>query len=143
MDYEIMHNITRADLAIRVKGESPEEVFIRAGKALISEMVDDISLIAPAIKIDGEFRATEIDMLYAEFLNEILFYKDSRSLLLLPINVSITSESETYLCRYTMAGETINRDRHKFKVDIKAVTLHGLRLAREGDIYVAETVFDV
>ena len=143
MDYEIIHNITRADLAIRVKGRSPEEVFIRAGKALISEMVDDISMIGPSIKIAGELRTTDMDMLYIEFLNEILFYKDSRSLLLIPLTVDITYDSETYLCLYTLAGETINRDKHKFKVDVKAITLHGLRFAREGGIYVAETVFDV
>ena len=143
MDYELIHDITRADIAVRVKGLSPDDLFVRAGRALISEMTEDISSINRDVYIDGELRTTELDMLFIEFLNEIVFYKDSRSLLLLPETVHITCDSGTYLCRYSLSGEKINRDKHEFRVDIKAVTLHGLRLYREGDSYIAETVFDV
>ena len=143
MEYEHIQNITHADVAVRVRGSTPEELFIKAGRALMSEMLDDISSIRPGTRITGEIRTTDFEMLYFEFLNDLLFYKDSRGLLLLPENISITRDSETYLCRYTLSGETIARKRHSFKVDIKAVTLHGLRLFREDDKYVAETVFDV
>lgn len=143
MDYEIINDITRSDIAIRVKGKSPEETFIKAGKALISELIADISLIQPVTKITGELRTTNIEMLYFEFLNEIIFYKDSKNLLLIPDALNITYDSGTYLCTYSLSGEKINREKHQFKVDIKAVTLHGLKLLREGDTYIAESVFDV
>jgi len=143
MDYEHIHHITSADVAIRVKALSAEELFIKAGRALMSEILDDISTLKPVIYVKGEIRACELEMLYFEFLNEFLFYKDARSLLLLPESLNITHDSETYLCTYMLSGENIDRDRHTFKVDIKAVTLHCLRLVQEGNEFIAETVFDV
>lgn len=143
MEYELINNITHADVAVRVRGNSPEEIFIKAGRALLSVMTEDLSAISPETTISGELRTAEIDMLYVSFLNEIIFYKDARSLLLIPQNVHISYDSETYLCTYTLSGEKINRAKHKFKVDVKAVTLHGLKLYRKGDTYIVDTVFDV
>lgn len=143
MDYEIIHDMTSADLAVRIKGATPSELFVNAGKTLMSELMEEITMINRKVRIAGEIRNTELDMLYFEFLNEFLFYKDSQDLLLLPETVQVTKESGTYLCRYTLAGETIDREKHKFRVDIKAVTLHGLKVYEHHGTFIAITVFDV
>jgi SHS2 domain-containing protein len=143
MDYEIIHDMTSADLAVRIKGATPSELFVNAGNTLMSELTDDISMISRRVRVNGEIRNNELDMLYFEFLNEFLFYKDSQSLLLLPESVEVTNESGTYICRYTLAGEIIDRARHNFRVDIKAVTLHGLKVYEHHGTFTAITVFDV
>lgn len=143
MDYEIIHDITSADLAVRIKGASPSELFINAGNTLMSELVEDIATISREDYITGTLRNPELDMLYFEFLNEFLFYKDSRSLLLLPESVEVSMGPGTYICRYTLAGEKIDRTRHNFRVDIKAVTLHGLKVYEHHGTFIALTVFDV
>lgn len=143
MDYEIIHDITSADLAVRIKGTSPSELFINAGNTLMSELVEDIATISREDYITGTLSNPELDMLYFEFLNEFLFYKDSRSLLLLPESVEVSMEPGTYICRYTLAGEKIDRTRHNFRVDIKAVTLHGLKVYEHHGTFIALTVFDV
>lgn len=143
MDYEIIHDMTSADLAVRIKGGTAAELFVNAGNTLMSELAEDIAVINREVKITGEIRNSELDMLYFEYLNEFLFYKDSRNLLLLPESVEVTKESGTYTCRYTLAGEAIDRERHKFRVDIKAVTLHGLKIYEHHGTFIAVTVFDV
>ncbi|HPS56650.1 MAG TPA: archease [Spirochaetota bacterium] len=143
MDYEIIHDMTSADLAVRIKGGTAADLFVNAGNTLMSELAEDISVINRVERITGEIRNSELDMLYFEYLNEFLFYKDSQSLLLLPESVEVTKESGTYTCRYTLAGETIDRERHKFRVDIKAVTLHGLKVYEHHGTFIAVTVFDV
>lgn len=143
MDYEIIHDMTSADLAVRIKGATLTELFVNAGNTLMSELTEDISMISRKVRVTGEIRNNDLDMLYFEFLNEFLFYKDSQDLLLLPETVQVTKESGTYLCSFTLAGEPIDRTRHRFKVDIKAVTLHGLKVFEHYGTFIAVTVFDV
>ncbi|HQO40296.1 MAG TPA: archease [Spirochaetota bacterium] len=143
MDYEVIHDITSADIAVRIKGDTLAGLFVNAGNTLMSELMDDITMINREVRVTGELRNDELDMLYFEFLNEFIFYKDSQDLLLLPETVEVTKKSGTNICRYTLAGEQIDRERHTFRVDIKAVTLHGLKVYERNGNFIAVTVFDV
>lgn len=143
MDYEIIEEITHADIAVRVKGTSLDELFVKSGRALISEMVENPGDISPLIIKEGNLSGNNIELIYFEFLNEILFFKDAESLLLLPEFVKIYDDTVNLKCDYKLWGEKIIREKHIFKVDVKAVTMHGLRIYKENDLFVAETVFDV
>ncbi len=143
MNYELIENITSADIAVRVKAPSQSLLFKYGAEALMSEMIEDISSINLIVSKEGEFEGTELSLLYFEFLNEFLFFKDAENLLLIPCSVEIISSEDLYKCNYILKGEKINRDIHKFRVDIKAVTLHALKIYKENEIYIAESVFDV
>ena len=143
MDYELIEDITHADVAVRIKAVSYDELFVKSGRALMSEMVENPGDISPLILKEGVFSGDNIELLFFEFLNEILFFKDAESLLLLPEKISVTENDDVYKCSFRLAGEKIIRDKHIFRVDVKAVTMHGLRIYKENDLYVAETVFDV
>ncbi|PKL17129.1 MAG: hypothetical protein CVV49_12635, partial [Spirochaetae bacterium HGW-Spirochaetae-5] len=71
------------------------------------------------------------------------FFKDAENLLLLPDEIAVSCAEGLYTCSFTLTGEKINRDVHRFRVDIKAVTLHALSLYKENGIFIAESVFDV
>jgi len=143
MSYELIKNVTSADIAIRVKAPSHGLLFIYGAEALMSEMVEDISLIRKIITKEGSLEGTDLQLLYFEFLNEFLFFKDAENLLLLPHMVEVSFNGESYSCSYAIKGEKINRETHKFKVDIKAVTLHRLKIYKSEGIFIAESVFDV
>ena len=143
MDYELIEDITFADVAVRVKGDTPEEVFIKGGNALLSEMVENYGDISPVIKRNGEIQGETLELLYFEFLNEILFFKDAEGLLLLPEKIRVTGGPGEYRCCFTLAGEKIERERHRFRVDVKGVIMHGLKIYSKDGIFIAESVFDV
>lgn len=143
MDYELVENITSADVAIRVRAESLNQLFISGAKALMSEMVDDISSIRSTASRDGILEGKDLSILYFEFLNEFLFFRDAESLLLVPVEVEISEAGGLFSCRYRLAGEKINREIHKFKVEVKAVTLHNLKIYESDGLFIAESVFDV
>jgi SHS2 domain-containing protein len=143
MDYEIIEDMTHADVAVRIRGVSYSELFVKSGIALISEMLENPDEISSLIVKEGVISGDNIELLFFEFLNEILFFKDAESLLLLPETVSVIYEKGLYKCSFSLAGEKMIRDKHVFKVDIKAVTMHGLRIYKEDEIYIVETVFDV
>ncbi len=143
MNYELIDNITSADLAVRVKAPTYSLLFKYAAEALMSEIVEDISTIESIIPIDGVLTGDDISLLYFDFLNEILYLKDAENLLLLPSSVEVSSTGDFYSCAYTLKGQKISRDVHSFKTDIKAVTLHGLKIYSDNGLIIAESVFDV
>ncbi len=142
MNYELIENITSADIAIRVKAPSLGLLFNYAVAALMSEMLEDINSIKPEIIKNGSLSGEDLPLLYFEFLNEFIFFKDAENLLLLPVNIEVSCTEGLYTFSYILAGEKIDKTLHKFRVDIKAVTLHELKLYETGGIFIAETVFD-
>jgi len=143
MNYELIHNITAADIAVRVKAPTRSLLFKYGAEALMSEMVEDITSIRTVISKSGSIEGEDLTLLYFEFLNEFLFFKDAENLLLVPSEIEVSSTGDLYSCRYLLKGEKINREIHKFKVDIKAVTLHGLQLYEKDGLFITEAVFDV
>jgi SHS2 domain-containing protein len=132
MDYEIIEDITLADIAIKVRGYSLEEIFIKGGNALVSLMAQDPSSIEKTEIIHGEITSHELEILYFDFLNEILYYKDAKRLILMPQSVEMTIDDDLFRCKYNLCGDKISQ-KYTFNIDIKAITLHGLKIYKEGD----------
>ena len=143
MDYEILDNITSADIALSVKGESLSDIFIQAGNALVAEMTDYPGRIRDIESRCSIVSNPDLELLLFNFLNEILFYKDSEGLILKPVHIKIEFKGTEYLCSYELCGEKIKKSKCGFRVDIKGVALHRLEIIRSGDSYSAVIVFDV
>lgn len=143
MDYEILENITTADIAFRVRASSVSELFMKGAGALLSEMITDISSIKKSVSRNGLLEGNDLSILYFEFLNELIFFRDAESLLLVPVEVNVSETEGTFFCSYTFYGEKINRQVHEFKVEVKAVTLHNLKVYESNGLFIAETVLDV
>lgn len=143
MNYELIDNITAADIAVRVKAPTLELLFRYGAEALMSEMMENVSSIHHTLSKKGEIEGQDLPLLFFEFLNEFLFLKDSESTLFMPDKIEITESEGNYKCCYSLTGEKIDRENHRFRVDIKAVTLHALRIYKERELFVAESVFDV
>ena len=142
MDYEILHNITSADIAVSVTGDNLNDIFIKGGIALVSEMTDDPGKIMEKERRSGSLSHNELELLFFEFLNEILFYKDAEGLILKPINVEIETEGDKFICRFLFSGEKIEESICGFRVDIKGVSLHHLKIEKRDGFFRGIAVFD-
>ncbi len=142
MDYEILENITSADIAVAVTGENLNELFMKGGMALVSEMTDDPGKIIEKETRIGALSHHELELLFFQFLNEILFYKDAEGVILKPVNVKIESSGGEYTCTYIFAGEVINESLCGFRVDIKGVSLHHLKIEKWDGVFRGVAVFD-
>jgi SHS2 domain-containing protein len=143
MDYELIENITHADVAVRVKGSSYDEIFVKGANALMREMVENPGDIERVVVKEGAISGENPELIYFEFLNEILFFKDAEGILLLPESVELKETAEGFTCSFRLSGEKIIRGKHLFRVDVKAVTMHGLKIYVDNGVYTAESVFDV
>jgi SHS2 domain-containing protein len=141
MPFEYRGDIAHSDVAFDAWGETIEEVFQEAAKATLKVMVEDISTIRQVEKIELQLDESSSEMLLFEFLNELIFYKDAKRLLLLPAELKI-SNSNLHL-EGTLLGEEIDASRHPLDTDVKAVTMLRFALEQVPEGWRATVVLDV
>ncbi|OHD65418.1 MAG: hypothetical protein A2176_15770 [Spirochaetes bacterium RBG_13_51_14] len=143
MSYEILDSLSRADIAYRVRGKNLSETFSAGAKTLASIMMQNPEDIRPATSITITCAAPDVELLYFDFLSEFIYYKDSERIILIPEKVEISQSTDGYNLACIARGEKIDRARHRFTVDIKAITMHNLSVIREDNGWSATVVVDV
>ena len=143
MGFETIENITRADIAYRIYGNDLSELFHSGAKAILSAMTGNPDAISADINKNIKLSEKDPEWLFFNFLQEIIFFKDSESLLLLPDKIEITKARHGYYCKGRLSGEKINPERHELKVDVKAVTMHNYKLENKYGLWTATVVLDV
>jgi len=116
--------ISCADGLLRTMAEAPEQV---------ERKVERI------IRLDNQ----ELDLLLFAFLQELIFYKDARRLLLHADHVQIEERENVFHLEALVRGEQIDRVRHHLLVDVKAVTLHRFQVLFTDNAWRAVVELDV
>jgi SHS2 domain-containing protein len=137
--YEVFDHT--ADIGLRIRAETLEELFSEAARALFSLIVMNLGDVQPRERIDFSvpIRDHEYDYLLFDWLNELLFTFDSRQMLLVKFDVRISSAG----LKATAMGEAIDVARHRLDHEVKAITYHGLKAVQEGDKWLAEVIVDI
>jgi SHS2 domain-containing protein len=143
MSYEFLEDVATADIAFRAWGKDLQEVFKAAGDATINTMIEDLDSIE--LKETRTFRLEDdqLDLLLFNFLQELVYYKDSELLLLRSSQVEFEEKDGKYQLSAVLQGETLDRDRHQQRVDVKAVTLHRFQLEKTNDGWTAMVILDI
>ena len=128
-----------ADLGLRVRAKSLENLLEEAGRGLFSIMVTNLAdvrcLQERAYRVDG----AAVDYLLFDWLNELLYTFESDRLLLAEFHVELDSDG----LRATARGEPMDLDRHRMEHEVKAITYHGLRVEEDADGWIAEVIVDI
>jgi SHS2 domain-containing protein len=143
MSYEFLEDIAIADIAFRAWGENLEELFKAAGDATINAMIDNLEAIELKETRTFSLENDALDMLLFNFLQEFIYYKDSELLLLRAQQIQIEEKNGEYHLSAVTQGETLDRDRHEERVDVKAVTLHRFQLEKTDDGWTALVILDI
>ena len=143
MPYKFLDDIATADVAFEAWGGTREELFAAGADALLHTMVHDPEAVERREKMAVTVEDAALDLLLFSFLQELVFLKDARRLLLHPERVRIAENDRCFRLESVLRGERIDRQRHPLVVDVKAVTLHRLRIACESGIWRAVVVLDV
>ncbi len=132
-----------ADAAFEATGGSLEQVFTAAAEATLGVIVEKPETIAPRLGHDLELEAESEEVLLHRFLEELVFLEDARGLLLRVAQIEVTRRDGAWRLRARLSGERADPARHALLADVKAVTWHGFRLARDGDRWRAWVLLDV
>lgn len=143
MAYRYLEGIATADVAFEAVGRDLEEVFRSCADALMNVMVADLASIEMREELEFSEQHAELDLLLFSFLQELIYLKDARRLLLLVKSVAIEQEETGFTLRATAGGEEIDPEKHDLIVDVKAVTLYRFDLRRTPDGWKAIVVVDI
>lgn len=143
MPYRYLGNIAVADVAFEASGETLEELFIAAADATMNVMVAELSTIQRHEEVRFSVEHPELELLLFNFLNELLFFKDARRLLLRVESVTIVTHPTLLTLQAIARGEPLDPARHAQLVDVKAVTLHRFRVERTDLGWQATVILDI
>ncbi len=132
-----------ADAAFEATGGSLEEVFAAAAEATLGVVVEKPETVAPRLGHDVELAAESEESLLHRFLEELVFLQDARGVLLRVAEIEVNRRETGWHLRARLSGERADPTRHALLCDVKAVTWHRFRLAREGDRWRASVLLDV
>jgi SHS2 domain-containing protein len=143
MPHWTVPGLTQADVAFRAEGASLEEVFRAAWEATLEVMLPDPGSLRALARKHIELANPAAEMLLFDFLQQVLFFKDSEGLLLNLVSLSIEAGSGGFRLQAEAAGEEADPARHELGTDVKAVTLHHFALQRAGTRWQATVILDV
>ena len=141
MPYELSDKYTNADIGLIVTGESLEELF---GDAVIGlmDIIVELSGLEEREEIAFELEDDDLESLFYRWLSEIIYYKDADDFLVKRCDLIIVRTDKIRL-KARLFGDKIDRLRHVFKVDVKAVTYYEFKIRKTNDHWLGEVVFDL
>jgi len=143
MSYEFLEDIATADIAFRAWGKDLEELFKAAGDATINVMIEELDSIELKETRTFSLENDALDLLLFNFLQELIYYKDSEILLLRAQQVQIEEKNGNHQLNAVTQGERLDPNRHQQRVDVKAVTLHRFQLEKTDDSWNAMVILDI
>jgi tRNA nucleotidyltransferase (CCA-adding enzyme) len=126
-------------MGIRGRGRSKEEAFEQAGLALTA-VVTDIDRVQPSTAITIEREDADDELLFAEWVNALVYEMATRRMLFSRFRVAIAGHKLTG----EAWGESVDIAKHQPAVEVKGATYTGLQVYQgaDGD-WVAQCVVDV
>lgn len=127
-----------ADIGIRGIGSSPAEAFAQAAMAMTA-VITEPQLVDNTICIDVECDAADLEYLFVDWLNALVYEMAIRKMLFSQFDVQIhDSHLKAKVC-----GEQVDREKHQPAVEIKGATLTELRVDIHNGNWFAQCVIDV
>ena len=143
MPYEYLEDSVTSDVTFRAWGRDLDELFAAAADATLNVMVAALDSVAPAVTVTAAVDADALDLLLMRFLDELIFYKDAQALLLRAASVQVERRDHTFHAEGQLRGEKLDPSKHPLVADVKAVTLHGLRVEQTTSGWEAQVTLDV
>lgn len=130
-----------SDLSFTAWGSTLEELFAAAAEALLAATLADPASVESRVERTISLHEPDLELLLLRFLNELIFQRDARDLLLRVASLRVDAAGARLEGR--LSGEPIDRRRHALVGEVKAATAHGLRVIRREGGFEARVTLDV
>ena len=143
MPFRFLEEIATADVAFEAWGETLEALFVAAADATTNTMVENPEAIEDRQRRPIRLEEGSADLLLLRLLEELIYFKDAEGLLLRVPAVRIRGRDGALVLDAEACGEPLDPTRHRLLADVKAVTLHLLRVEQTARGWEASVVLDV
>jgi len=141
MPYKFLEDISLADVAFEATGKSLEELFESSALATTNVMIKDLKTIKPKIKKKIKLKASTIENLLHDFLQELVFLKDAKQLVFSKYKIKINEKKVELTAE--VSGEKLNPKKQEHMVDVKAVTWHLYEVIKTDKMWKARVILDI
>jgi SHS2 domain-containing protein len=128
-----------ADLGLRIRSDSLEQLLVDAARALFSLFVVNLDDVCTVQEKTVEVAGDQYDYLLFDWLAELLYVFETQDLLLADFDVRVDERGLHAICR----GEPVDRSRHELHHEVKAITYHGLKVQQDSQGWLAEVIVDI
>jgi SHS2 domain-containing protein len=143
MPYRFLEDAVTADVGFVASGVTLEECFAAAAEATLHVMLDNTASLQLRQQRPVHLEDDALDLLLLKFLEELVYRKDAEGILLRPTTVQVMRRAQRWCVDAVLEGEGIDPVRHELSADVKAVTLHQLRVQRTETGWEATVVLDI
>jgi SHS2 domain-containing protein len=135
------------DAFVQARGSNLDELFVNCAKGLINIMfdIDKVeNLESFTITADSE----DLENLLYDWLEKVLLKILVEQIVFSRFSIAIFEEysnfmEKKYFLKAHVGGEKVNYDKHDYKIEIKAITYHELKIQRIDSAYVATFLVDL
>ena len=147
MAFHVKENMIMADLVFEASATTVSGLFKACAQA-VAEASANPKTIAAKIKKKIKLENSDIEKLLFDFLDELIYVKDTKGMVYRTIDVIVTQnkKTKTWKAAATVHGDTIDRRGKKkqdLRHDLKAVTLHRFSVKKEKGGWKAFVVIDL
>ncbi len=129
-----------ADLGIRARGKTLQELFANAARALL-ETVAVLDTIDPIEQFQIHVEAESVAELMVAWLDELIFRHEVDEVFFKHVEIVELSQTRLSACAY---GESMDFAKHVVYTEIKSVTYHQLSVCQSSDgEWTANVIFDL
>lgn len=140
--YKYLPDEATADVAFEAYGKDFSELFANAGLATAALMCD-LDKLEPKIKKTFSYQHKDIERVLFEFLEELVYLKDTDNILFKKFSISVEERKGKYHCTVEAWGDKINHKKHTLGNDVKAVTYHKFSVEKAGNGYQCFVILDI
>ena len=140
MTFRYLPDVALADIAFEAESDSVDGLFESCALAIADIMVDPKSL-GTSVERKFALSSPDLDRLLYDFLTELIVVKDVDSLLFRDFDIHVDPTEPSM--RATARGEAIDRERHRLRNDVKAVTMHLFGIKHDGGKWRTTVVLDI
>jgi SHS2 domain-containing protein len=129
---------------IEGRGDTLEEAFEGIAIALQS-VITDTSRIYEKKKLKEciDLKSDKWEDWLFEFLNKIIFIKDTEKIVFKDIKVEISERSYGKELCFEIKGDKINSKKYEINVDVKGASYSNLEVIKERSYYICRCIVDV
>jgi SHS2 domain-containing protein len=138
--WNVLDDVAVADCALELRGGDLDDLFATGARALAEIMVDP-ETVSRDVEQTLRLEASTLDLLFHEWLSELIFLKDKDQLVFPEAVVGVCAAPPALTACLT--GGRIEPARTGLRADPKAVTFHRFALEPRGDGWYACVVIDI
>jgi SHS2 domain-containing protein len=131
-----------SDAYIEAYGRDLNEAYANAAYAL-TDTVIDIQTVKPELKKVIEVRGFDLLNLLYNWLETILLEMQVEQNVFREFSTKVSKEGDSWVIRAECFGERFDLEKHRPKVEVKAVTYHLMEVIDEGNRYVLRFLLDL